>query len=559
MKRFGLLLMSLALIVVISVGAVAAQEGEPTVLRGMLSYDELPGLDPAIAQDAPSIQVLLMTYVGLTVADTATAAPEPGLAESWEIVENDDGSFTYTFHLIPEVPWVKYDAEAGEVVPVTDEDGNIRYVTAQDTVYGILRSLDPESAGEYAFLLGPYIIGADAYNNGEGAAEDVTVYAVDDYTLEIVAPSSYPWQLSIYGMWIARPQPQWVIDEYADLWQEPENYVQYGSYAVKEWIHGDSITLIKNPYWPGAEGMPQANIDELYLVFREQSVAMSMYEAGELDWLSTVPPADLDRIRADSELSQQLVTTPASCSYYYGFNVTDVPFDNVNLRKAFTYAVDREAIVDNVTRGGQTPAQWFSLPVLVAAPTLDTHPDLGVWYDPELAQEYLQAYLDEMGYASVDDIMDITLLYNTSETHAAIAQAVQQMWVETLGIEVQLTNQEFAVYLDSREDFPVWRAGWCMDYLDTNNFLYDVFHSTALTDTHWSSPEFDALVEAARETDDIDERRELYAQAENLLIYEDAAIIPFYWYVKIQMIAPTVEATYALDNAENLWEWSIVP
>lgn len=559
MKKFSyFVLVSLVLALIVSAGSVMAQD-EGKVLRASLGYDELPGIDPAIAQDAPSIQVLLLTYPGLTISDTETAAPEPGLAESWDIVENDDGTFTYTFHLINELPWVKYDAEAGEVVQATDEDGNVRYVTAHDVVYGMLRSLDPESAGAYSYVLAPYVVGGVEFNGGEGAAEDVAVTAVDDYTLELVAPGAFPWQLSIYGMWIARPQPKWAIDEFAEFWQEPENYQQYGSYVVSEWIHGDSITLVKNPFWPGAEGMPEGKIDEIYFVFRDASVAMSMYEAGELDWVDDVPLADLDRVRADSELSQQFSSTPSSCSYYYGFNVRDEPFNNKNLRLAFSYAVDRDAIVDNVTRGGQTPAQWFSLPVLVAAPTLDTHPDLGIWYDPDLAMEHLQMYLDEMGYASVDEIPEITLLYNTSEAHASIAQAVQQMWVETLGIEVQLTNQEFRTYLDSRENFPVWRAGWCMDYLDTHNFLYDVFHSTGLSDTHWSNADFDVLLEEAMFADDVEVRRELYAQAEQILVADEAAVIPFYWYVNLDMTAPNVERTFALDNAQNLFEWDINP
>ncbi len=550
--------LALVVMMVLSlVGVAGAQDDDYKILTASLGYDELPGIDPAIAQDAPSIQVLLLTYTGLTVPDTETAAAEPGLAESWDIVENDDGTFTYTFHLLQGIPWVGYDAEAGEVVEATVE-GEVRYVTAHDVVYGILRSLDPESAGEYAYLPAPYVVGGTEYNSGEGAREDVGVRALDDYTLEIDAPSSFPWQLSIYGMWVMRPQPQWVIDEYAELWQEPENYVQYGAYAVKEWVHGDSITLTSNPFWPGTEYVPQPAIDEIQFYFRDLSVAMSMFEAGELDWLDDVPPADLDRIRADEVLSQNLSSTPSSCSYYYGFNTRDEPFNNLNLRLAFSYAVDRDAIVDNVTRGGQTPAQWFGLPVLVAAPTLDTHPDMGIWYDPDLAQEHLALALEEMGLGSVDELPDITLLYNTSEAHAAIAQAVQQMWVEELGVEVQLTNQEFRTYLDSREDFPVWRAGWCMDYLDEHNFLYDVFHSSGLSDTHWSSPEMDALLEEAMYLgDDVDARRELYALAEEILVLKEAAIIPFYWYVNLDMTADYVERTFALDNAQALYEWDI--
>ncbi len=548
-----LALIGLVLMLTVSIGLA---QDDMKVLRGQIGFDEMPGLDPATSEDATSIQVINMTDIGLTVQTSETQVTLPGIAESWDVAENEDGTATYTFHLTPEIPWVKYDADAGEVVQVTDADGNVRYVTAQDVVYGILRTLAPETASPYAYVLYPRIVGGPEYNAGEGSVDDVAVQALDEYTVEITAPYLAAPNEQIYGMWMARPQPQWAIDEFAELWVEPANYVAYGPYTVKEWIHGDSITLIKNPFWVGTDSVPAAKIDELYLVFREESTAMAMFEAGELDYLFTVPPADLDRIRADAELAPKLSITPGACTYYYGLNVEQEPTNNADLRLALSYAVDRESIVDNVTKGGQTPAQWFTLPGLNAAPTLETNPDLGIWYDPDLAQEHLQAYMDEMGYASAEEIPPMSLVYNTSEAHAAIAQAVQQMWKEELGVDVQLTNQEFQVYLDSRRDFNIYRAGWCLDFTDADNFMTEMT-TAADADNHYSNPEFDELVDTARRLTDQDERRDLYAQAEDILVLQDAAIIPFYWYVKINMTDPTVERTYAIDNAEVFYEWDI--
>jgi oligopeptide transport system substrate-binding protein len=559
MKKFSyFVLLSLVLVLVISAGSVAAQEEGIKVLRGMLAYDEIPTLDPGIMEDVPSVQVTNMMIVGLTALASSDSATVPGIAESWDIVENDDGTATYTFHMMQEVPWVRYDAEAGEVVQVTDDAGNVRYVNAHDVVYGMLRTLTPATASNYEYVLEPRVVGAAEYYSGEGSVDDVAIRALDDYTVEIVAPFLAGANLQIYGMWMSRPVPQWAIDEFAELWVEPGNYQSYGPYTMKDWVHGDSITLIKNPFWPGTDSIPQPKIDELYLVFRQQSTAMSMFEAGELDWLSDVPAADLDRIRADPVLAPELTTAPGVCSYYYGLNVESEPFNNVHLRLAFSYALDREAIVDNVTRGGQIPAQWFTIPSMAGAPSLDTYPDLGIWYDPDKAQEELQAYLDEMGYTSVDEIPAISLLYNTSETHAAIAQAAQQMWVDELGIEVQLTNQEFQVYLDSRRDFEMYRAGWCKDFMDADNFMTE-WTTAADADNHYSNPVMDELVLQARQLVDVEARRELYAQAEELLVYTDAAIIPIYWYVKLQMTAPNVERTVALDQAESFFEWDINP
>ena len=576
MRKFARFILAM-MIVTLIIGVVGAQD-EYKVLRGMLSYTELPTMDPAVANDQPSIQVLNMTYIGLTNLESTTYATTPGIASSWDVVENDDGTATYTFHMFEGISWVRYDTDAGAVVQITDDNGDVRYVTAHDVEYGIKRTLSPaEAVGDYVGVLYGHVLGgaeyfgcldveegAEAPTEEEAAAllaaavENVAVHALDDYTLEITAPFYLPFSPIIYGMWMARPQPQWVIEEFAEFWIEPENYVSYGPYAVKDWVHNDVVTLITNPFWAGTEDIPPAVIDELQLYFREQGVAMAMYEAGELDYMSDVPVADLDRVQSDPVLSEQFLMAPGDGSYYYGFSVGVEPFTNVHLRRAFSYAVDRDSIVDNVTRGGETPAQWFTTPSLAAAPTYDTHPDMGIWYDPDLAQEELQLYLDEMGYASVDDILDITLLYNTSDRHAAVAQAVQQMWVETLGIEVQLTNQEFHTYLDSRETFPVWRAGWGSDYPDTHNYLFDIFHSTGTTDTGWSHPDFDALVEEAMFLTDLDARRELYAQAEQMLVYEYAAVIPIYWQTKLNMTAPNVERTVALGGQEAFFEWDIL-
>jgi oligopeptide transport system substrate-binding protein len=257
-------------------------------------------------------------------------------------------------------------------------------------------------------------------------------------------------------------------------------------------------------------------------------------------------------------LSQQYVEGSSSCTYYYGFSVNVAPTDNVHLRRALSYAIDRQDIVDNVTRSGQLPAPFFSNPSLAAAPLVADYPDLGINYDPDLALEELDLALEEMGLSDVSELAPITLLFNTSEGHQRIAEAIQQMWQEELGVEVQLTNQEFGVYLDQRSTFPVWRAGWCSDYPDNHNFLYDVFHSTSdNNDTGWVSEEFDALIEEAASLTDYAARTELYAQAEEILVYEDAAMIPIYFYSDVELTQPYVERTYSTGGDQRYEKWDI--
>jgi oligopeptide transport system substrate-binding protein len=556
LKKYVGLFMVLAMLLTL-IGAVAAQDGGK-VLRTDIGASDVPTLDPAIATDSSSIQMLEMTYIGLTAINEESAT-EPGLATEWTVTENADGTATYTFTLLQGVPWVRYNPESGAVEELTDDAGNVRYVTAHDFVYGWLRTLDPATAGDYAYVLAPQVQGGVEFNGGSGAAEDVGISAVDDYTLEVIAPpQNVVYTPSVFGLWMARPQPQWIIEEAGEFWIEPENFASYGPYALKEWPRGESITLIKNPFWPGTEFVPQAKIDELVFYVLDETTALARYEAGELDRTDTVSVADIPRIQADPTLSQEYSSDPQSCTYYAGFSVGIAPMDNVHLRRALSYAVDRQDIIDNILQGGQFPAPFFSNPTMNAAPLVENFPDLGIGYDPDMALAELDLALADLGLSDASELPPITYLFNTSSAHQAIGEALQAMWADELGVQVELTVQEFATYLDQRATFPVWRAGWCSDYPDNNNFLFDVFHSSSQNnDTGWSNPDFDALVEQAAAETDTATRIDLYSQAEDILIVQDAAIIPIYFYSANEMTKPYVERTFALGGQQYFYNWDI--
>jgi oligopeptide transport system substrate-binding protein len=553
-RYFGLV-MALAILLTL-IGAVAAQDGGK-VLRTDIGASDVPTLDPAIATDSSSIQILEMTYIGLTAINEASEFG-PGMATDWTVTENEDGTATYTFNLLQNVPWVRYNAESGAVEELTDADGNVRYVTAADFVYGWKRTLDPATAGDYAYVLAPQVAGGAEFNGGEGAADAVGITAIDDYTVEVVAPAPVVYTPQIFGLWMARPQPQWIIEEFGEFWIEPANFASFGPYALKEWPRGESITLIKNPFWPGVEFVPQAKIDEIVFYVIDETTALARYEAGELDRTDTVSVADIPRIQADPTLSLEYSSSPQSCTYYAGFSVGVPPMDNVHLRKAMSYAVDRQDIIDNILQGGQTVAPFFSNPTMNAAPLVENFPDLGIGYDPDMAQEELALALADLGLTDASELPPITYLFNTSSAHQAIAEALQAMWADELGVQVELTSQEFATYLDQRPTFPVWRAGWCSDYPDNNNFLFDVFHSSSTNnDTGWSNPDFDALVEQAAAETDTQTRIDLYAQAEDILITQEAAILPIYFYSANEMTKPYVERTYALGGQQYFYNWDI--
>jgi oligopeptide transport system substrate-binding protein len=546
--RLGLVLALL----LVAVSITSAQE--PKVLftsLGMVGGD-LSTIDPGLAETSSQIEVINQIFIGLTSQDVTTAEPQLGIAESMEVSE--DG-LTFTFHMMQNVPWVRYNADSGAVEQIMDDSGSPRIVTAQDVVNGMLRSLNPETASPYSYVLVPYIVGAAEYNGGTGAAEDVQVSAMDDFTVQITAPEAVSFAPSIYGLWMSRAVPMWLIDEFGDVWTEPENIATNGPFAVKEWAHEESITIVKNPFWPGTEAIPQPALDEVVFRFLDPQQQFAEYLAGNLD-ASGVPLEEIERAR--TELASEFRTGTNPCTYYLGFDNTEDPMTNANLRRALSQAIDRQSIVDNVTKGGQIPAQWFARPGLTAAPTLETNPDLGVQFNVEAAQADLATALEELGLADVSGLPQLTLSYNDSSGHAAIAQAIQQMWTDNLGIQVQLVALEPSTYFSSvSEDAPmIYRSGWCQDYSDANNFLYDVFYSkSSQNDVGFADAAYDALVDEARLLTDVEQRRELYAQAEQILVVDYAAIVPIYWYTTNQLVKPNIEQAVSVTGNEAYYLW----
>lgn len=554
MQKFNRLIgLTGVLLLVFAISIVGAQDMKTLVTSLSMVGGDIPTIDPGLAETSSSIEVINQIFIGLTSQEETTGAPEDGIA-----TYTVEGS-TYTFSIMPDIYWVRYNAESGAVEQVMDDAGNPRTVTAGDVAYGMLRSLNPETASPYSYVLVPYIVGAAEFNSGEGAMEDVAIEVVDDLTLNITAPEAVSFAPSIYGLWMARAVPQWAIEEYGDLWVESENIQTFGPYALKEWLHDESITIVKNPFWAGTDAVPAAKIDEVTFRFLDPAQAFAEYLAGNID-AADVPLEEIERVKADPTLSEEYVVGTNPCTYYIGFDNVEAPTDNVHLRRALSFAIDRQSIVDNVTRGGQIPAQWFARPGLNAAPTLETHPDLGALYDPALAQEEFALALEELGMTAEELSAMITLSYNDSSGHAAIMQAIQQMYQDTLGISVTLTPLEPSTYFASlSEEAPaVYRAGWCQDYADANNFLYDVFYSaSSQNDTGFNSPEFDAIVEQARLSSDQAERLELYAQAEQILVVDVAAIAPIYWYTVNQVIKPYVEPTISVTGNEVYYNWDI--
>jgi oligopeptide transport system substrate-binding protein len=521
------------------------KEAAPAVLNMNLST-EPPTLDPALATDTTSVFCDKQLFLGLTSFHLETGKVIPDLATEWSV--SGDG-LTWTFKMRDDVKWVNYN-------PETKETKEIGTVNAHDVVYGVKRTLDPETASDYAYVL--YIIkGAEAANIGEGSVNDVAVKAVDDYTVEFTLENPAGYFPAIAGMWVARPQPQAAIEEFGEKWTDPGNIVTNGPYMLESWEHEASLVMVKNPKYYDADNVQIERIEGAMV--QEVSTQMAMYENNELDVTGGtgdgLPLEDMDRVKADPELSKELKIVPRLCTYFYGFVNTKPPMDNHLVRKAFSAAIDRQSIVDNILKGGQIPAKHFACPGIFGAPPPD---EVGIGYDPEQAK----VWLAEAGYPDGEGLGEIILMHNVSEAHAKIAQAVAAMWKETLGVDVRIETQEWKVYLQTLkkttpvEEVPhVYRLGWCSDYPDENNWVHEVFNTEVganrarrgCVDSNCSEVQptkFDELTMQAAQESDPEKRKELYREAERILSEEEAAVAFIYHYTRITMTKPWVTVRY---------------
>jgi oligopeptide transport system substrate-binding protein len=549
-------------------GDEAAAYDGPKVLNATLGHGDIPTLDPSKAQDTSSIQMDILMFPGVTRPNEETSVVENVMADSFDL--SDDGT-VYTFNLKKDVYWVKYDEVAGEVVQVLDEEGNPRVVTADDFYYGFIRTLKAETASPYAYVLGMTLAGAEEFNYAEPEERDETtvgVKVIDANTLELTFINPGVFNAAIAGMWMGYAQPSWLIEEVGDRWFEPGIIQTYGPYTLKDWIHDYEATLVKNPFWVGTEFSPEPAIDEVNFRFLDEPEALAEYEAGNVDW-SNVPGEDMDRVKADPVLSAEYFQGTEFCSYYYGFNTSLEPVDDARVRRALSMAIDRQGLIDAVLKGAQQPSRWVANPGLAGAPTLETHPDAGIGTDLEAAKAELQSYLDEKGVAAAD--LDLTLLFNDTTGHKNIAEAIQAMWKDTLGVEVKLAAQEWKVYLETTDgpDAPqIFRLGWCQDYPDANNFTKELFGKCGNSNTcdsdgnlygglqYFNQDYEDLLNQAALETDNA-KRQDLYAAAADIIYGTDAAVAPIYWYGIQSVTKPYVTRTYGVGGQEYYDKWDI--
>ncbi|QDT13786.1 peptide ABC transporter substrate-binding protein [Planctomycetes bacterium K23_9] len=314
------------------------------------------------------------------------------------------------------------------------------------------------------------------------------------------------------------------------LWTKAENIVTNGPYKLQERRLRDRLRLLKNEDYFGVNEKGYDTID--FLSMEGQNTAINMYETDQISWV-TDPPAALlgELIKRDD-----FVSAPQLSIYYYQINIQREPLDDVRVRRAIAMAIDRKQIVEQVMKTGQLPAFTLVPPGIAGYESAK-----GPIFDVEAAQKLLV----EAGFPGGRGIPKITLLYNTTETHRAIAEVIQQQLQNNLNVKIELQNMEWGSYLDKRKqkDYEIARAGWIADYPDPNTFLDMWITDGPQNDTNWSNQEFDRLLQDAGSEGDPAKRMKMLQAAEQIFI-DEMPVIPIYFYTSLNMIKNDVEGFF---------------
>jgi oligopeptide transport system substrate-binding protein len=498
----------------------------PSTVR--IATPEPTSIDPAKATD---FTITNQLFSGLTRIDPVTNAPIPDLASSWSM---SPGATQFTFTLRTGIKW-----------------SNGTPIMANDIKYGILRSLNPATESDYAYVLFA-IQNAAEYNNGTISDPNqvgVTVLNSTQVKFTLESPvSNFPAVLAVPP---ARPVPATTIATWGTAWTEASHIVTSGPYRLTEWVHNDHMLLGKYTSFYDASNV---RIENVSVKLVNEMTAWNLFLDDDLDTI-TVPLSVLSAVQADPTLSPLLHYANTPCTYYYGFSTSQPPFDDPLVRKAFIAAANRQGLIDTVLGGYQQPAQTF------APPSIFGHVDgssegIGIPYNPSQAQQWLS----DAGYPNGAGLPPVTLWFNDSTGHQSIAEYIRQNWITNLNVTVTLQSLEWEDYVAQIDngDFQIWRLGWCMDYNDAYNFLYDAVVPNPGRYGGWSNATYLNLLNQAMLTNDNATRRLYYKQAEEILVETDAVMLPLYFYTTPVITQAYLQRPYTSQDI-HIRDWYSTP
>ncbi len=490
-------------------------------------------VDPALNSAVDGAIMINHFFEGLVkwVDDgEGNAMTAPGQAESWEKVVNDDGTVTYTMKLRDGIKW---------------SDG--KEVTAGDFEYSWKRLANPETAADYCYMI-DMVQNYAGIANSESDPDTLGIKAIDDKTLEIVLSYDCPYFEEIMAFPATFPVRQDLVEGNDEWTYDVATYVSNGPYKMKEWSHNAYILAEKNENYYDFANLGPDTIR--FTLLDDANAILAAYKSGELDFIEELPPDEMANYLASGELT----VADYIGTYYVCFNTEDEVFSNPLIRKAFSLAIDRNYIVENVSQAGEVPATGY-VPAGVndaAGPGSDDFRTVGGEYysvaeeDYEKNCEEARALLAEAGYPNGEGFPTVEYMYNTNDKHKAIGEALQNMWQEQLGVTVNLSNQDWNVFLESRKqgDYQIARNGWIADYNDPCSFLDMWYTGGGNNDAQYSNKDYDAKIDAAKATAVQEERMKAFHEAEDILIEQDNVLAPVYFYTQPYMIKDDIQGMY---------------
>ncbi len=505
-----------ALLAACSSGERRVDSGNATGVLHFGNGTEPQAIDPHITTGVPESRIQYALLEGLANKDPATLEPVPGVSDRWEV--SADG-LIYRFHIREDARW---------------SDGTP--LTAEDFRWSWWRALQPALANEYAYMLYP-LKNAEQYLTGKITDfTQVGVRVIDPRTLEVELTEATPYFLQLLDHHSYYPLPRHVIERFGSPtdrftdWTRPGNFVGNGAFRLKEWKLNQHVRVERNPeYWNARSVRLEA-----IMFYPTENVATEerMFRSGQLHITNDIPVDKIPVYRRDRP--EHIRTEPYLGSYFYTCNVKRPGIDDARVRRALAMTVDRRSLIDTVLRGVNTPAYALTPPG-----TLGYEPPQLFGFDPEQAR----ALLEEAGYPNGRGMPPLEILYNTHDTHRKIAVALQQMWKTHLNIDVTMVNQEWKVYLDTRQnrDYTLCRYGWIGDYVDPNSFLDMWTTESGNNQTGWSNAQFDELILRRIPTMKThEERLQGFFEAETILMTE-MPVIPIYIYDNKHLVHPSVK------------------
>jgi len=466
-------------------------------------------LDPARAIDSFSLEIILDLYEGL-VGEHADGSISQGVASDWSV---DPGGKIYIFTIRSDARW-----------------SNGMPVTAYDFVKSWRRVLDPSTGSQAAEILRP-IANARQIIEGRLRPDALAVTASDSRTLrvQLEQPAPYFPQLLTYPVTFP------IFSDASTKTHSATGWVSNGPYVLASWIPGSKITLTKNHFYWDRGSIGIRTVD--YIPVADENSELRQYKAGQIDVTQGVPVGALPSIRKD--IPKELFVAPFLGVAYYAMNVRqDSPLRDSRLRRALAMAIDREKLQVALLTFGQTAAYGF-----VPPGTWNYSSQEWGWREERdsLREDQARQLYKEAGYAP-NKPLKLRLLYSSNSSIKQVSIAVAAMWKDILGVETELTEEEYRVFLDSRRDPKRWdvaRLAWAADYNDAGDFL-ETFRSTSPNnDSGYSNPSFDSLIDLASNTPDPAQRRETLERAEKMML-DDYPVIPIYFYCSKRLVKPYV-------------------